>query len=160
MGYQTLAFDTTNISKLFMIQMRSVFGLQRPQLTDIGGQNGGRIESSCKYIVWGIKLLLLIPQTYLSYLWSKALCVWPTTTSMEEYWRSKCRSNWKFFKVYHVGYQTLAFESTNLSKLFMIQVHSVFILNGGQIESFVSWPPKTSIKGYWRSKWRWNWKFL
>ena len=51
-----------------MIQMHSVFGLQRPQLTDIGGQNGGRIESSCKYIVWGIKLLLLIPQTYLSYL--------------------------------------------------------------------------------------------
>ena len=45
MGYQTLPFDTTNLSKLFMIQMHSVFGLQRPQLMGIGGQNGGRIES-------------------------------------------------------------------------------------------------------------------
>ena len=50
MGYQSLAFDTTNISKLFMIQMHSVFGHQRPQFRDIGGQNGdqnvGQIESS------------------------------------------------------------------------------------------------------------------
>ena len=45
MGYQTHAFDSTNLSKLFMIQMHSAFGLQRPQLRDIGGQNGGRIES-------------------------------------------------------------------------------------------------------------------
>ena len=67
-GYQTLAFDTTNLSKLFSIQMNAVFSLKRPQWSDIGGQNGGRIESSCKYIVWGIKLWLLIPQTYLSYL--------------------------------------------------------------------------------------------
>ena len=66
-GYQTLAFDTTNLSKLFMIQIHSAFGLQRPQRPqwrDIGGQ----IKSSCKYIVWGIKLLLLVAQTYLSYL--------------------------------------------------------------------------------------------
>ena len=66
-GYQTLAFDTTNLSKLFMIQIHSAFGLQRPQWRNIGGQNGGRIESSFKYIMWGIKLLLLIQQTYLSY---------------------------------------------------------------------------------------------
>ena len=68
MGYQTLAFDTTNLSKLLMIQVHYVFSLQRPQWRDIGGQNGGRIESSCKYVMWGIKLLLLIAQTYLSYL--------------------------------------------------------------------------------------------
>ena len=56
-GYQTLAFDTTNLSKLFMIQIHSAFGLQRPQwrvednnevedndkaelliITDLGGQ--------------------------------------------------------------------------------------------------------------------------
>ena len=73
-GYQTLAFDTTNLSKLFMIQIHSAFGLQRPQRPqwrDIGGQNGGQIETSCKHIMWGIKLLLLIPQTYLSYFRSK-----------------------------------------------------------------------------------------
>ena len=66
-GYQTLAFHTTNISKLFMIQIHSAFGLERPQWRDIGGQ----IESSSKHSMWGIKLLLLIPHTYLSYLWSK-----------------------------------------------------------------------------------------
>ena len=66
--YQTLAFDTTNLSKLFMIQIHSAFGLQRRQWRDIRGQNGGQIESSCKHIMWGIKLFLLIPQTYLSYL--------------------------------------------------------------------------------------------
>ena len=78
-GYQTLAFDTTNLSKLFMIQIHSAFGLQRPQRPqwrDIGGQNGGQIETSCKHIMWGIKLLLLIPQTYLSYFRSKwMLCL-------------------------------------------------------------------------------------
>ena len=67
MGYQTLAFDTTYLSKLFMIKMDSTFGLQRPQWRDIGGQNECQIESSRKYIMWGIKLLLLIVQTYLSY---------------------------------------------------------------------------------------------
>ena len=41
MGYQTLAFDTTNLSKLLMIQVHSVFSLQRPQWRDNGGQNGG-----------------------------------------------------------------------------------------------------------------------
>ena len=45
MGHQTLAFYTTDISKLFMIKRLSVFGLQRPQWRIIGGQNGGRIES-------------------------------------------------------------------------------------------------------------------
>ena len=28
----------------------------------------GKIESCCKYIMWGIKLEFLIPQTYLSFL--------------------------------------------------------------------------------------------
>ena len=68
MGYQTLAFDTTNISKLFMIKRLYAFGLQRPQWRSIGGQNVGQIESFLKYIMWGIKLLLLKAQTYLSYL--------------------------------------------------------------------------------------------
>ena len=36
-----------------------------------GGQKRGKIELSCKYVMWGIKLLLLIAQTYLSYLWYK-----------------------------------------------------------------------------------------
>ena len=58
-GYQTLAFDTTNLSKLFMIKLLSVFSLQRPQWRDIGGQNECQIERSRKYIMWGIKLLLL-----------------------------------------------------------------------------------------------------
>ena len=45
-----------------------MFDLQRPQWSDIGGQNGGQIESFCKYIMWGIKLEDLVPLTYLSYL--------------------------------------------------------------------------------------------
>ena len=45
-----------------------MFDLQRPQWSDIGGKNGGQIESSCKYIMWGIKLEDLVPQAYLSYL--------------------------------------------------------------------------------------------
>ena len=42
-----------------MIKMDSTFGLQQPQWRDIGGQNECQIESSRKYIMWGIKLLLL-----------------------------------------------------------------------------------------------------
>ena len=38
------------------------------QWSNIRGQNGGQIESSCKYIMWGIKLEDLIPQAYLDYL--------------------------------------------------------------------------------------------
>ena len=45
-----------------------MFDLQRPQWSNIGGQNGGQIESFCKYIMWGIKLKDLVPQAYLSYL--------------------------------------------------------------------------------------------
>ena len=45
-----------------------MFDLQQPQWSDIGGHNGGQIESSCKYIIWGIKLEDLVPQVYLSYL--------------------------------------------------------------------------------------------
>ena len=44
-----------------------MFDLQRPQWSDIGGQNGGHIQSSYKYIMWGIKLEDLVPQAYLSY---------------------------------------------------------------------------------------------
>ena len=49
-----------------------MFDLLKPQWSDIGGQNGGQnagqIESSYKYIMWGIKLKDLIPQVYLNYL--------------------------------------------------------------------------------------------
>ena len=68
MGYQTRGFGTTSLSKLLRTLRLSMFDLQRPQWSDIGGQNGGQIESSCKYIIWGIKLEDLVPQVYLSYL--------------------------------------------------------------------------------------------
>ena len=45
-----------------------MFDLQRPQWSDIGGKNRGQIESSCKYIMWGIKLEDLILQAYKSHL--------------------------------------------------------------------------------------------
>ena len=45
-----------------------MFDLQQPQWSDIGGQYGGQIESSYKYIMRGIKLKDLIPQAYLDYL--------------------------------------------------------------------------------------------
>ena len=44
-----------------------MFDLQQPQWSDIGGQYEGQIESSYKYIMWGIKLEDLVPQAYLSY---------------------------------------------------------------------------------------------
>ena len=53
-GYQSLAFDTTNISNLFMIKRHSAFGLQRPHWRDIWCQNECQIESCYKYIMWSI----------------------------------------------------------------------------------------------------------
>ena len=68
MGYQSQGFGTTSLFKLFTDLIFYVFDLQRPQWSDIGGQNGGQIESSYKYIMWGFKLEVFVPQAYLSYL--------------------------------------------------------------------------------------------
>ena len=63
------------LRKLAQTPLKQVWNLVQTPRGE-GGQNGGWIESSCKYIVWGIKLLLLIQKTYLSYLWSKGfLCL-------------------------------------------------------------------------------------
>ena len=67
MGYQTQGFGTTSLSKLFTDVIFYIFDLQRPQWSDIRGQNRGQIQSSYKYIMWGIKLEDLVPQAYLSY---------------------------------------------------------------------------------------------
>ena len=72
MGYQTRGFGTTSLSKLLRTLRLSMFDILQLQWSDIGGQNGGQnagqIESSYKYIMWGIKLKDLIPQAYLDYL--------------------------------------------------------------------------------------------
>ena len=57
-----------DLFKLFTDLIFYVFDLQQPQWSDIGGQNGGQIVSSFKYIMWGIKLEDLILQAYKSHL--------------------------------------------------------------------------------------------
>ena len=143
-GYQTWGFDTTSLSKLFTTLVLYVFDLQRPQWSDNGGQNGGQIENSWKYTMWGIKLEDLIPQVYLSYFqhWFY-LCL--TSNDLNgAIMEAKMEVKLKFLEIYHVGCQTWGFDTTSLSKLFTTLVLSVFDLqqpqwrdNGGQIKN--SW---------------------
>ena len=78
--------------------------------------NGGQIENSWKYIMWGIKFEDLIQQVVSKLFIILILSVFDLQRPQ---WRPKW-SNKKFLKVYHVRYQTWGFDTTSLSKLFTI----------------------------------------